>query len=118
MDAKQNSKTVIRTHERDLQAGDADSAKQRLEVLVKSEFKRFLAEPLSESDTRSKIIDVILRDVMGWPETLIKREPHVRETGGYIDYLLSTSHPYFVVEAKRHDKRYSVPPHGIRNDEP
>jgi hypothetical protein len=55
-------------------------------------FKALLPKAHRDSDTRVKIIDVILQDVLGWPEALIEREPHVRETGGYIDYVLSTSH--------------------------
>src|SRR5690606_152628 len=77
-------------------------------------FVTFLAEPQTEADTRSKLIDAILREVLGWPETLIEREPYVDESGGYVDYVLSTSHPYFVVEAKKHSRRYRLPIHRTR----
>ena len=93
----------------ELRADDIDGSKQRFEELRTTEFPLYLSEEISESDTRSKIIDVTLREVLKWPETLIKREPHVQETGGYIDYLLSTSQPYFVVEAKRASHVYQLP---------
>jgi hypothetical protein len=91
----------VKTHERRLPDDNVDSAKQRFEGFHKGEFRGLLKRVLSESDTRSKIIDAVIKEVLGWPETHIEREPHVQETGGYIDYLLSTSHPYFVIEATR-----------------
>jgi hypothetical protein len=104
----------MKTHERELQSDDIDSAKTRFDELCKIEFPIYLSEGLTEADTRCKIIDVILREVLCWPETLIKREPYVHASGGYIDYLLSTSHPYYVIEAKRHEHRYKLPEHKTR----
>src|ERR1035441_9858830 len=104
----------MKTHEREVPPDDIDEAKRTFEALRHSDFNTYMSEHLSEADTRSKIIDVILRDILGWPEGLIRREPHVSETNGYIDYLLSTSHPYFVVEAKRRDHIYSIPLHRTR----
>ena len=104
----------MKTHERDLQPDDIDAAKERFVALRASHLDAFTCEEMTESDTRSKIVDVVLRDVLGWPESLIRREPHVSESGGYIDYLLSTSHPYFVIEAKRNSHVYSLPQHRTR----
>lgn len=97
------------THERLLSPDDIDGARERFVELQETVFKDQLLAVSSESDTRAKLVDVVLRDVLGWPENLIEREPHVKETGGYIDYLLSTSHPYFVVEAKKSTHLYDLP---------
>jgi hypothetical protein len=99
----------VKTHEKKLDIDDIDGAKARFISLKQTQFKDLLSHVQSEADTRAKIIDVILRDVLGWPETLIEREPHVIETGGYIDYILSTSRPFFVVEAKRQEHSYKLP---------
>jgi hypothetical protein len=47
----------MKVHERELQADDIDAAKRRFEALRAKEFPAFLAEDLTETDTRSKIID-------------------------------------------------------------
>lgn len=104
----------MKTHERELQPADIDAAKAKFEELSSNDFPIYLAEALSETDTRSKLIDTILKEVLGWPETLIRREPHVKGTNGYIDYLLSTSRPYFVIEAKRAAHTYTIPAHRSR----
>lgn len=64
---------------------------------------------LSESDTRSKFIDVVLVGALGWKEHSIVREPHVAEPFGYIDYLLHTSRPAYVVEAKKREFTFNLP---------
>lgn len=99
----------MKTHERSLSSDDIDGAHRLFVELRSGAFKALLPQTHSETDTRVKIIDVILRDVLGWPETLIQREVHIRETGGYVDYVLSTSHPYFVVEAKKAQHQYHLP---------
>mgnify|MGYP001244159996 CR=1 FL=1 len=60
---------------------------------------KYASEPISESDTRSKIIDILLKDVLGWTEDDIERERYVQV--GYYDYEISTSTFRFVVEAKK-----------------
>jgi hypothetical protein len=63
----------------------------------------------TEADTRSKIIDRILRESLGWPETgpFIRREEHIHE--GYIDYTLQSGENFLIVEAKRTGKSFSLP---------
>lgn len=61
----------------------------------------------SESDTRSKYIDKMLINVLGWSESDIQREEHV--DGGYIDYTLSLTQPYIVIEAKKAAVNFSLP---------
>ena len=65
-----------------------------------TEFKQYSGLDLSESDTRSKVIDPIL-DILGWRETSIRREWYDRADGKYLDYKLATTQPIFVVEAKK-----------------
>lgn len=65
---------------------------------------------ISESDTRSKIIDCIFKDVLGWTEDDIERERFVRT--GYYDYELSTSTFRFVIEAKKTNVEFKLPQKG------
>lgn len=72
----------------------------------KLEFEKFLSgyeelkkQDISESDTRSKIIDKIFIDILGWKEEDIKREGHVES--GYYDYKFSIPGLYLIVEAKK-----------------
>ena len=41
---------------------------------------------VSESDTRVKVIDRILREVLFWDEACVRRETNVKK--GYVDYIL------------------------------
>jgi hypothetical protein len=70
-------------------------------------FLKFASEPISESDTRSKIIDILLKDVLGWTENDIERERFVQV--GFYDYEISTSTFRFVVEAKKTFVEFSLP---------
>ena len=69
---------------------------------VKKDFNQFceLKGNVSEADTRAKIIDKILTEVLGWPEQAIQRERHVHE--GYLDYELEVhKRPLITIEAKK-----------------
>lgn len=69
---------------------------------VKEDFNQFcdLKGNVSEADTRAKIIDKILTEVLGWPEQAIQRERHVHE--GYLDYELEVhKKPLITIEAKK-----------------
>ena len=63
----------------------------------------FENEDWTESDTRSKFIDRLLVDCLGWDETDIRRE--LSKCKRRLDYHLSTTRPYVVVEAKRAQER-------------
>jgi len=65
---------------------------------------------LSETDTRSKLLDKILIDILGWKEFDIEREGYVRV--GYFDYELKTSNFKFVVEAKKNLVKFNLPERG------
>jgi len=70
-------------------------------------FKKYGAEPISETDTRCKIIDTLFKDILGWTEDDIERERYVQV--GYYDYEISTSIFRFVVEAKKSLIEFNLP---------
>jgi hypothetical protein len=62
----------------------------------------------SEADTRVKVIDRVLTDVLGWPESAIDREGHVES--GFIDYTLTVQNrPFVAVEAKKEGVAFVLP---------
>jgi GTPase SAR1 family protein len=82
--------------------------------VAQEEFEKFylnvdslLEEKLSESDTRSKIIDYLLLKVLGWNEGDIKREG--KTDTGYFDYKIKTPSTHFVVEAKKSFNTFVFP---------
>jgi hypothetical protein len=87
----------------------ADLALSRL-VQIADEFRNFISAngKVSESDTRVKIVDRVLKEVCLWPESEISREDHV--DSGFTDYQLKVRNaPYVVVEAKREGITFEVP---------
>ncbi len=92
-----------------------DEGLERLAEVV-GEFADFCANQgqVTEADTRAKVIDVILRDVLGWPEASINREEHVDR--GFVDYVLSLStRRAIVVEAKREGLPFAIPTGSTRS---
>jgi predicted type IV restriction endonuclease len=65
------------------------------------EFEAILAQTPNESDTRLKVLDRLLFDVLDWKHEAIYTEPPTE--AGYIDYLLTTGEHrgVVVIEAKR-----------------
>lgn len=61
----------------------------------------------TESDTRAKIIDRILVDVLGWEERQIDRERHSEP--GFLDYAIRCPHDTLVIEAKRTGLHFKLP---------
>ena len=69
---------------------------------IEREFATFIAEKgkASESDTRVKLIDRVLKEVCSSPSSELSREEHVES--GYTDYQLRVRRqPFCIVEAKR-----------------
>jgi hypothetical protein len=63
---------------------------------------------VTEADTRAKVIDRVLQEVCGWPETAFRREVHAER--GYIDYVLSIrGRQLIAVEAKREGLPFLMP---------
>lgn len=63
---------------------------------------------LSEADTRSKIIDPLFIDVLGWDESQILREGHVKKIGFY-DYTCNSGNNRLIIEAKKTSVDFSMP---------
>lgn len=63
---------------------------------------------LNESDTRSKIIDTLLLQVLGWDEASITREVRT-VNGSYSDYVVQNERTAFVLEAKRTGHYFEMP---------
>ncbi|WP_172280538.1 AAA family ATPase [Chryseobacterium sp. LAM-KRS1] len=74
---------------------------------TKTDIEQFIREDHNESDTRSKIIDNYLINIMGWDEKDIKREGNV--DSGYFDYRISCPSISFIIEAKRVYKEFVLP---------
>ncbi len=77
-------------------------------------FKQFAKEyeilkesDITESDTRSKIIDKILIDILDWDEKDISREGHV--DSGYFDYKVNIPGFHLIVEAKKQLVNFTLP---------
>ncbi|WP_300284945.1 P-loop NTPase fold protein [uncultured Alistipes sp.] len=73
----------------------------------KTEFERIVNNPLTETDTRSKIIDKVFLEVLDWSEDSIDREGYVDV--GYYDYCFNIPGFGFVVEAKKTMVEFIVP---------
>ncbi|MGE0454393.1 MAG: hypothetical protein AB7O37_16200 [Vicinamibacteria bacterium] len=81
---------------------------------IAEEFATFCAQrgAASEADTRAKVIDRVLTEVLGWPEEQLSRED--RCAGGFSDYQLRLhNRPFVVVEAKKEGASFTLP---IGND--
>jgi hypothetical protein len=74
---------------------------------IKSEIDSFIQEDINESDTRSKLIDNVLFNILGWNESDVTREGKV--DSGYFDYKVSISGFHFIIEAKRNFKEFVIP---------
>lgn len=72
------------------------------------ELGRWQSSDLNETDTRSKIIDALLIEVLGWDEASISREVRTVD-GGYSDYVVRNDRTAFVLEAKRTGHYFEMP---------
>lgn len=86
-----------------------DNALQAL-LKICNEFKKFCDAHggASEADTRVKIIDRILEEVLYWPESEITREE--KATNGFMDYVLRLhGKPHVTIEAKKEGVSFVFP---------
>lgn len=86
-----------------------DTALQRF-IKYKTNFQ---PNDYSESDTRSKDIDFLLKDILNWKEENIRREGH-GETG-FFDYKISLNNFKFIVEAKKTHHELKLPVKGRKH---
>lgn len=66
----------------------------------------------NEAETRKKLIDRILEDVLGWTDDDISYEERVSEDSSttYADYIIRTANTSFLIEAKRVGASFSSVP--------
>lgn len=88
-----------------------DESKERF-MDFKKNFESFRSMDISESDTRSKLIDNLFINVLGWTENDIMREGHV--DSGYYDYKISIAGMTFIVEAKKQFVEFLLPSKKMR----
>lgn len=81
---------------------DPDECIKKMEEIL-PEIKSYSEKILTETDTRVKIIDLILKEALGWKEENIIREESIKEEKGtkYIDYIFESNMNKFIVEAKK-----------------
>ncbi len=91
---------------------DPDLAFEKYKTLL-IEFKSFCDShgSVSEADTRVKLIDRVLKEVLNWQEPFITREDYTHgPKSGFSDYKLTIKEsPYVVVEAKREGISFVLP---------
>ena len=83
-----------------------EESKEHFDDFVEN-FGKYKTVDLSESDTRSKLIDTVLIDILGWDESDIIREGHV--DSGYFDYKISIAGFTLIVEAKKQFNDFVLP---------
>lgn len=83
-----------------------DQAFQNFDKFIKHFRKNTI--DFNEADTRSKMIDYVLKDCLGWDEKNIRREDHVNS--GFIDYVLVKDNaPIIIIEAKKTGNYFEIP---------
>jgi len=83
-----------------------DQAKLNFEAF-KMDNGSYKGKDLTEADTRSKLLDELFKNVLGWNENDIDREKYVQV--GYYDYLFSIPGFQFVIEAKKQFVKFVLP---------
>lgn len=73
----------------------------------RNNFQNYKSADLSETDTRSKLIDFLIINILGWLEDNILREGFTKD--GFYDYLIGIPGFKFVVEAKRNFIDFELP---------
>ncbi|TFC90096.1 hypothetical protein E3T24_00145 [Cryobacterium sp. TmT2-59] len=63
----------------------------------------------NEADTRFRIINTLITDVLQWPSSAVQNELHTES--GYMDYCVGSAGAQFVLEAKRVGVNFELP-HG------
>lgn len=68
----------------------------------------------NEADTRFKVIDTILTEILGWDRNDFKNEDRISEDGqdNFSDYLITTAQTSLLIEAKRAQIDFSKVPGG------
>lgn len=83
-----------------------DGAREALDFL-RPQLEEFQKRDMTESDTRSKVIDSLLFNILGWSEKDVEREEYTGN--GFFDYCVSAPGFAFIIEAKRTFEALKLP---------
>lgn len=81
---------------------------ETLETII----KEYEGRSLNEADTRHKVIDYVIHDVLSWPRNRVSLEEHIH--GGYADYVFkkASGEDLLFIEAKKEGVFFELPiPH-------
>jgi len=92
---------------RELEIRSSDDAISALSM-IREDLLAWQSSKINEADTRAKIIDRLMKDVLGWDENAIRREQRTVD-GEYLDYVFDSSMNRFIVEAKRVGAYFEFP---------
>jgi hypothetical protein len=75
---------------------------------IVAQYESLRLQDANEADTRLKVINHVLYDVLGWTHADVSTELRVSEDGAttWADYVLKTGMTALVVEAKRTASRF------------
>jgi GTPase SAR1 family protein len=78
---------------------------------ILNSFSRLSLHSENEAATRLKVVDRVLKEVLGWTDQDISPETHVSEDGKhtFADYLLRTANVGIVVETKKVGATFDMP---------
>nr|WP_288355716.1 hypothetical protein [uncultured Pseudomonas sp.] len=79
---------------------------------LNSIIREYESRSLNEADTRHKIIDYVIHDVLSWPRNRVSLEEHIH--GGYADYVFkkASGEDLLFIEAKKEGVFFELPiPH-------
>lgn len=87
-----------------------DQAIHKLTELI-STYGQLRLHDANEADTRRKVIDAIITEVLGWLPADINYEEHVDDSDGvkYADYIIRTLTTGIIIEAKRAGIDFELP---------
>jgi predicted type IV restriction endonuclease len=74
---------------------------------LKGDLPNYPLSSETEADTRARLIDRVLGEVLDWPPENINREEHAHP--GYMDYVLLVSRRTAVLEAKKSGDTFQLP---------
>jgi hypothetical protein len=84
-------------------------------VELKNDLPKYPLTIQTEADTRARLIDRLLGEVLGWPTETILREEHAHP--GFMDYVLVVNRRVAVLEAKKSGDTFQLP-HDITSGKP
>jgi len=87
-----------------------DEAHRVLNELVETH-KSLVLSNANEANTRAKVVDWVIRKVLGWYDEDVQWEERVSEDGRttFADYLITTATTFLIVEAKKVGADFALP---------